>query len=212
MSTADRKEGRAALRPARLLRSGIAGLALAGSGMAALMVAVASAAAPPGPDRPVAMGVEDARRSVSMLAEFYRQHLLVTHTTYVSNGKLPAAVMTRKLFAAMTEKGWPEARWLSVNGQPLNAENVPRDAFERKAGRSLRQGEKLVELVERDRYRAVAAVPLTGACLKCHWGDKPSDYVGGISFTVALSTGAPGSSKAGQDPRTPGTAPRRSVK
>ena len=121
-----------------------------------------------------------------MLADFYRENLLETHVTYVTGGQQPAAVTTRKLFAAMKEQGWPEARWLSVNGKPLNVENVPHDAFEKEAARAIRGGELLVERRQGDRYRAVAAVPFNGVCVKCHLGEKPTDYVGGISFTVRL--------------------------
>jgi hypothetical protein len=151
-----------------------------------LLVGIAGAAPRRAPVSPPAVPPEDARRSVSLLADFYRENLLLTHTTYINGSQQPAAVTTRKLFAAMTEKGWPEARWLSVNGKPLNVENAPRDPFEKEAARAIRAGEMLVERVEKGRYRAVAAVPFNGACLKCHLGDKPSDYVGGISFLVRL--------------------------
>lgn len=164
-----------------LLRIIIPALLLAGSA-----IAVASAR-PEAPAPPAHTTIEEARAMVSMLADFYRENLLLTHKTYVDGGRPPAALVTKTLFKEMKEKGWPETRWLSTNSHPLNRENLPRDTFERSAARKIRAGEKLVETVDGNRYRAVTAVPFTGTCLKCHWGDKPSDYVGGISFLVNLS-------------------------
>lgn len=156
---------------------------------AAALAITAALAAPPKSPPPAPANVEQARRAVSLLADFYRENLLVTHQTYVEGTRPPAALVTRDLFAVMKSKGWPEARWLSANNQPLNRDNLPRDDFEKSAARRIRAGEKLVEQVQGNRYRAVAAVPFTGTCLKCHWGDKPSDYVGGISFLVTLRAG-----------------------
>jgi hypothetical protein len=132
--------------------------------------------------------VDDARQSVQMLADYYRHALRETQTTYVSEGKPPAATVMKRVFAEMTAQGWPEARWLSVNGNPANRDNLPRDAFETEAARALRHGETLFEKVEGDRFRAAAPVPFTGGCLKCHWGDKPNEYLGAISFSVPLNS------------------------
>jgi hypothetical protein len=165
----------------RLTVLGAAGVGLLAAGLAA--AAPGQAVTPPIP----ASSAEDARRSVQMLADFYRTSLLETHVTYVKDGKPPAATVFRQVFAALADKGWPRARWLSVNGRPMNPDNVPKDAFEVEAARAIRRGEPLVEQVGNGRYRAVAALPFTGPCLKCHWGDKESDYVGAISFTVPLA-------------------------
>lgn len=130
--------------------------------------------------------VDEARTAVQMLADFYRHNLRDTHATYVRDGKPPAAIVTKKVFGVMNSLGWPETRWLAVNGNPANRDNLPRDAFETDGARAVRHGEALFEKVEGGRFRAVAAVPFTGDCLKCHWGEKPNEYVGGISFSVPL--------------------------
>src|SRR5687767_4110606 len=168
----------------------------ASAALAPLALGLAAAVPPVSSPRPAPMTAAEARLAVSMLADFYRENLLETHVTYVTDGKPPAATMIRQLFARMTAQGWPAARWLSVNGKPLNPDNVPRDAFETTAARAVRRGETLIEQVGQGRYRAVAAVPFNGACLKCHWGEKPSDYFGAISFSVALKRGTvPGSKR-----------------
>ncbi len=162
----------------------------------AVLLGTAVNALPGGSSAPTARPLDraQARRSVEMLADFYRETLLETHVSYVTDDRKPAsALMMRKLFTAMAEKGWPRARWMALNGRPLNPENVPRDAFEIAARRALRGGETLVDGVEGWRYRAVAALPFTGPCLKCHWGDRPADYMGAISFTADLAPApAPG--------------------
>jgi hypothetical protein len=155
----------------------------------ALVVGGAALAASVPPKAPVQRyTVEEARQSVQMLADYYRHALRETLTTFVSDGKPPAATVMKRVFAEMAAKGWPEARWLSVNGNPANRDNLPRDAFETSAARALRHGETLFEKVEGDRFRAAAPVPFTGGCLKCHWGDKPNEYLGAISFSVALNS------------------------
>lgn len=140
--------------------------------------------------RSTPMSVDDARRSVQMLSDFYRESLLDLHVTYVHDGMPPSATVIKQLFARMTAKGWPVARWMSVNGRPLNPDNVPHNRWELEAGRQVRHGGQLVERVERGQYQALVAVPFTGPCLKCHWGDQEADYRGAISFTVPVLAAA----------------------
>jgi hypothetical protein len=137
--------------------------------------------------------VDQARSAVRLMADFYREHLLLVHQTYVRDNKPPAATVIREQFVDMTALGWPKAHWLSVNGNPLNPANRPQDDFEREAARAIRRGEDLVERIEAatgggKRYRAVASVAFTGPCLKCHWGEKESDYFGAITFVVPLAS------------------------
>ncbi len=137
-----------------------------------------------------------ARNAVRLMADFYRESLLHVHQTYVRDNTPPAATVLREHFLDITTLGWPKAHWLSVNGNPLNPSNKPKDEFERDAARAIRRGEELVERIETAaggsrRYRAVASVPFTGPCLKCHWGDKESDYFGGITFVVPIASPQP---------------------
>lgn len=158
----------------------------------ALALGLALALAPAGRTAPEAtrppLTVEDARRQVTMLTDFYREALDHAHTLWVRDGRAPAATVIKQLFPEMKRKGWPEARWLSVNGQPLNPANTPRDAFETAAARALRKGERRVELTKGATYRAVVSVPFTGSCYKCHFTDKPLHSQGALSFKVDLSS------------------------
>ena len=75
-------------------------LLTAAPGCLALVLAGAVVGAPRKAAPPVqAMDPQSARRSVSLLAEFYREHLHITHTTYLSGSQTPAAVRTRGIFA-----------------------------------------------------------------------------------------------------------------
>lgn len=154
-----------------------AGLVLVGS--------AATAAAAPSSGRAPAT-VEEARQQVALLADFYREALDQAHTLWVRDGKAPAATVIKQLFPEMKRRGWPEAQWLSVNGQPLNPSNSPRDAFETAAARALRKGERWVEETKGGTYRAVLSVPFTGSCYKCHFTDKPLHSQGALSFRIEL--------------------------
>lgn len=163
-----------------MTRAWVTGISLA------ILLTACATAAPPSIPRPQTYSQQEARLAARMLADFYRISLQETHNTFVEDGKPPAATVLKRLFTEMERKGWIQARWLSVNNNPANPLNLPRDAFEKEASRALRHGTTLFEKVERSRYRAAAAVPFNGTCLKCHWGDKPNEYLGGISFSALL--------------------------
>lgn len=157
-------------------------------GITLLGLGVSVSAAPPAGRAPAS--VEEARQQVELLTDFYREALDHAHTLWVRDGRAPAATVIKKLFPEMARQGWPEARWLSVNGQPLNPSNAPRDAFETAAARALRKGERRVEETNGTSYRAVLSVPFTGSCYKCHFTDKPLHSQGALSFRVRLPSKA----------------------
>lgn len=165
-----------------MVRSAILPLLLAGP---ALLLDTMGAAAPPVGRAPA--NTEEARQRVELLADFYREALDHAHTLWVRDGKAPAATVIKQLFPEMKRKGWPETQWLSVNGQPLNPTNAPRDAFETAAARALRKGEQRVEETKGSTYRAVLSVPFTGSCYKCHFTDKPLHSQGALSFRIQLA-------------------------
>lgn len=130
--------------------------------------------------------VEEARLQVRLLTALYREAITQAHETWVRDGVAPAATVIKRLFPLMEKKGWPRTQWLSVNGQPVNPDNAPRDKFEERAARAFRRGETMVEEVQGDRYRAVLNVPFTGSCYKCHPTNKPLHGQGGLSYFVPL--------------------------
>ncbi len=159
-----------------------AAVALVGS----LTVAAQSAAPTTAPKREDP-ALAEARMQIQVLTEFYRQAITEAHETWVRDGTPPAATVLKQLFPLMEKKGWPRTQWLSVNGQPVNPANAPRDRFEEQAARALRRGEILVEEVRGNSYRAVVTVPFTGSCYKCHPTNKPLHGQGALSFHLNLA-------------------------
>ncbi len=141
-----------------------------------------------GAAKPVRMPLDEARRTVAMLNDAYVNAVVGMHTTYVKDaGSTPAASVARQLFVAMKKQGWPETRWLSTTGRPLNPDAAPKDAFERDAVAALNKKQARFERVEKGRLRVVTVIPLVDkSCQTCHARDKVGDPVGGLSYTVYL--------------------------
>jgi hypothetical protein len=150
--------------------------------------AVSSRAQEPAAPKPVKMSLPQARQTVDMLNDLYVNAVVLTHGTYVKDRGTPAAaVVARKVFGAMSAKGWPETRWLST-GQPFNPDAKPKDQFERDAVAALKKGQAKFERIEGDRLRVATLVPLVDkSCQMCHTKDKVGDPIGGLSYTVHLS-------------------------
>jgi hypothetical protein len=140
------------------------------------------------PPETVRMPLDQARRAVSMLNDLYANSVVLTHRTYVKDrSSVAAAMVTRRVFRSMAERGWPETRWLSTTGRPFNADANPRDAFERDAVAALKKGDRRFERVEDGKLRVATLIPLADpSCLMCHTKDKLGDPIGGLSYTVLL--------------------------
>jgi hypothetical protein len=160
-----------------------------GAGLAVGLFSTSRAApAEDKPSQPVRMSLDQARRAVSMLNDLYVNSVILTHSTYVKDrSAVAAAVVTRRVFRGMEERGWPSTRWLSTTGRPFNTDANPKDAFERDAIAALKRGQSRFERVEQDNLRVATLVPITDqSCLVCHTKDKVGDPVGGLSYTVLL--------------------------
>ena len=84
---------------------------------------------------------------------------------------LPAAAL-KEIFAEVEEEQQIKLRWLAVEGQAMNADHKPRDAFERAAFETLKSGKRAYERTENGLYRRAGAITLTNHCLKCHVPDR----------------------------------------
>jgi hypothetical protein len=137
----------------------------------------------------VKMPLEQARQTVDMLNDLYVNTVVLTHSTYVKDRGTPAAaVVARKVFASMKEKGWPETRWLATTGRPFNPDANPKDQFEKDAVAALKSGKARFERVEGDKLRVVTLVPLVDkSCQMCHTRDEVGAPIGGLSYTVQLA-------------------------
>lgn len=132
------------------------------------------------------------RRQVQMLDDLYKTAVVMITDHYVNDvSDTAAGEIARDLFAAMYKKGWHEAHLVDATGKPVNVQNAPRDAFERKAIEQLKKGEKYYEEVGDDGgqrvLRAATPVPVVmKKCIMCHPGTKEGDLLGAISYKLPV--------------------------
>ncbi len=163
-------------------------LAASAAGVIASISVASQATGAEEPVAPKKMTLEQARRTVSMLNDLYVNSVVVTHSTYVKDPGTPAAaVVARKVFEAMAEKGWPKTRWLSTTGRQFNPDAKPKDQFEKDAVVALKKGQARFERVENGQLRVATLIPLVDkSCQMCHTKDKVGDPIGGLSYTIDL--------------------------
>ena len=139
--------------------------------------------------KPVKMSLAQARQTVDMLNDLYVNAVVITHSTYVKDRATPpAATPARRVFEAMTKKGWPETRWIATTGRPFNPDANPKDQFEKDAIVALNKGQAKFERIEGDKLRVATLIPLVDkSCQMCHTKDKVGDPIGGLSYTVPLN-------------------------
>ncbi|HEV7221800.1 MAG TPA: DUF3365 domain-containing protein [Pirellulales bacterium] len=152
-------------------------------------VQAAGTAAPAKPRDEV---VERARREVKMLDDLYKTAIVFINDTYVEDGdEVAAGEIARNLFAAMREKGWHDARLVDATGEPMNAENAPRDEFEKAANRQILKGktyyEEIVQADGKNYLRAATVVPVVNKkCILCHPGHEIGEVLGTVSYKLPL--------------------------
>jgi hypothetical protein len=136
--------------------------------------------------------VEQARREVRLLDDLYKTAIVYMNEVYVEDANSVAAGETaRDMFAAMRKKGWHDARLVDATGEPVNAENAPRDDFEKTAIEKINRGEAYYDQVVTEggqRYlRAATLVPAVNSkCIICHPGHKVGDALGAVSYKLRL--------------------------
>jgi len=149
----------------------------------------AEAAAPAKPSDEV---VERARREVKMLDDLYKTAIVFINDTYVEDGdEVAAGEIARNLFDAMRKKGWHDARLVDATGEPMNAENAPRDEFEKAANRQILKGktyyEEIVQADGKNYLRAATVVPVVNKkCILCHPGHELGEVLGTVSYKLPL--------------------------
>ena len=142
---------------------------------------------------PADPAVARARREVKMLDDLYKTAVVLITETYVKDeSSVSAGEAAQKIFAAMKKNGWHDARLLDASGRPVNAENKPKDDFERTAIKRILAGDAQYDEVVKEgdkRYlRAVTVIPcVNNKCLLCHAGFKVGDVMGGIGYKIPLA-------------------------
>ena len=141
--------------------------------------------------------VNSARRCAEALHSAIHVTLHAVHRHYyVQNERLPlpAAIM-EKVFADLEKDQGVALRWLVVQGQAMNVEHMPKDAFEQAAADALAAGKPAYEQVEAGIYRRAGAIILTNdnECLKCHVPDRSTleNRTAGLIVSIPLTPADP---------------------
>jgi hypothetical protein len=148
-------------------------------------------AADTGAKEPDKVAVDRARDQIKMLDDLYKTAVVGINDTYVEKqGDVPAAMVAGKVFDAMRKKGYHDARLIDVTGKPMNDENTPKTAFEKKAAKAIVDGKDWFEEVgEKDGkpvFRAATLVPaVSKTCAACH-RKKVGDKLGGIVYELPI--------------------------
>jgi hypothetical protein len=141
---------------------------------------------------PDAVAVERAREMVHVLDDVYKGFVVQITETYVkAQVTTPAARVAKKVFKHVEGKGWHTARLLDATGEPLNAANAPKTAFEKEAVAKLKSGKDYFEEVAtkdgKPVLRAATQVPVVmKQCITCHPGHKEGELIGVLTYEVPI--------------------------
>jgi hypothetical protein len=166
---------------------------------AAAALAVAAPTAPPVQsavaDKPDEAAVKRTRKLVHILDDVYKQGIVLITDKYVNTKKdYPAGRAAIKWFAEISKNGSHEVRLIDVSGEPLNPDNVAKDAFEKEGVKQLKGGKDYFDQVT-DRngkpyLRAIAAIPVVmDKCVMCHpnYKDaKKGQAIGALTYAVPI--------------------------
>lgn len=134
---------------------------------------------------------DEARQQADVLHEALHAALQVVHHEYYREDEglsIPAATL-KKVFRELEARKRIKLRWLAVDAKAMNADHLPRDAFEREAVAALASGKKSHEVVGAGVYRHAGPITLTSECLKCHLPNRTSnqDRVAGLVVEIPIA-------------------------
>ncbi len=140
--------------------------------------------------------LERTRKTVRMLDDIYKGGIVAITANYVNDkDTIPAGTAFKQVFKSAKEKGWHDVRLVDGLGEPLNEENAPRDAFEKKALKALVSGKsKWVEQEEQEQgkrvLRVATPVPVVfEKCIMCHdnYEDVPAGQaIGALTYKINI--------------------------
>lgn len=139
--------------------------------------------------------IERTRKQILMLDDLYKTAVVLITDKYVQKDTdISAGTAAQALFDAMRKKGHHDVRLLDATGTPYDDDNIPKDAFEKKAIEQLRGGQKTVEQVESRQggrvLRLATPIPMVMTkCTLCHEnykGKGASDVIGALSYTLKI--------------------------
>jgi hypothetical protein len=137
--------------------------------------------------------VERTRETVKMIDAMYKHFVVEITATYVGDKKKqpPAARVAKRVFTAMHKGGFHYARLVDATGEPINEDNAPKTAFEKKAIAAIKAGKPYYDEVAiadgKDVLRAATVVPVVmKQCIICHPGRKEGDVLGALVYELPV--------------------------
>jgi len=137
--------------------------------------------------------IRRARRETKMLDTLYKTAIVSVTQTYVQDDSSTAAITTfQPVLKAMKENKWHEVRLVDGLGDPINPENSPNDAFEKKAIQEMLAGKEMIDSVEmidgKEVLRTMTILPMAlDKCILCHENYRGKKIVGGVSYRVPIA-------------------------
>jgi hypothetical protein len=141
-----------------------------------------------GPDK---AALERTRDTVMMLDDLYKNAVVSITNHYVEGqASNPAIFIAQDIFAAMSKKGWHQARLIDATGKPRNKANVAKTDFEKNAVDAMKKGkpyyEEVAEVNGKHVLRAATVVPVVmKQCAVCH-GKKEGELLGTIVYEINI--------------------------
>lgn len=146
-------------------------------------------------DNPEKAAVDRSRKTVEMLDNIFKQTIVMVTDKYVHDeSDFAAGSAAVLLFKNISEAGDNKVRLLDATGEPYEAANVAKDAFERQGIKRLKAGaerhEKVVTEDGKHFLRAMTPVPVVmEKCIMCHshYADaEEGEPIGAISYMVPI--------------------------
>jgi hypothetical protein len=147
------------------------------------------------PAKPSDAQVAQARKTVKILDDVYKQTIVLVTEKYVNDkDDFPAGSAAVALFANLSKSPHQKVRLIDATGEPYEPANVAKAAFEKEGLKRLKAGDAYYEEVaEKDgkwELRALTPVPVVlKKCIMCHEHyakAKPGEPIGAISYIVPI--------------------------
>lgn len=145
-------------------------------------------------DRPL----ERTRKTVRMLDDIYKGGIVAITQNYVTDeDSIPAGTAFKEVFRTAEKNGWHKVRLVDGLGEPINDENAPIDAFEKKALAALVAGESSwFEQIDEGKkkgkrtLRVATPIPVVfEKCIMCHdnYADVPAGQaIGALTYSIEI--------------------------
>lgn len=142
--------------------------------------------------QPDKAAVERARDTAKLIDALYKNFVVQITETYVGEKKqVPAARVSKRVFKAMHEGGFHDAKLLDATGDPVNPDNVATTDFEKRAVQTIKGGKGYVDEVDTVKGKAVLRVAtvvpaVMKQCITCHPGHKEGDVLGALVYEIPI--------------------------